>query len=165
MNAFLAKANGRVREVFDGKVTYASLIWEGVDWRPFDFVGVDHYRVAKIEEKYVEMLRPSFSHGKPVVATEFGYATCQEGILSEGFLSSAGLGADIVDHRSQFIHSLPAIGRFVKPSIRGEHTRDEGWQARKLVEQLGILDAAGVDGAFISQFLSQITPTSDDPRT
>jgi hypothetical protein len=31
LNAFLAKANEQVRQVFHGKVSYASLIWEAVD--------------------------------------------------------------------------------------------------------------------------------------
>lgn len=69
-----------MRERFRGKVTYASLTWEAVDWGPFDFVGVDHYRTASTEDSYLEMLWPSFSHGKPVVITELGYATCREGI-------------------------------------------------------------------------------------
>jgi len=43
LNEFLAKATKAVREVFHGKVRYASLIWEQVDWNLFDFVGVDHY--------------------------------------------------------------------------------------------------------------------------
>ena len=164
LNAFLTKANAAVREVFHGKVTYASLIFEAVNWNLFDYVGVDHYRVTRIEDKYVEMLKPSFSHDKPVVITEFGYGTCQKGLLAEGFLGSAGLGGDIIDHKSQFLHQLPLLGRFVRPHLKGDYIRDEGWQARKLVEQLSILDAAGVDGAFIFQFISQITPYSDNPR-
>ncbi len=39
-----------------------------------------------------------------------------------------------------------------------------GWQARKLVEQLEVLDAAAVDGAFVSQFESQINPYEEEPR-
>jgi len=62
LNEFLAKANSSVRQVFHGKVTYASLVWEEVDWSLFDFVGVDHYRISRIEDKYVEMLKPSFQH-------------------------------------------------------------------------------------------------------
>ncbi len=163
LNAFLARANAAVREVFHGKVTYASLLWEAVDWNLFDFVGVDHYRITRMEDKYVEMLKPSFSHGKPVIITEFGYGTCQTGLGSEGFLSSAGLSGDIVDHRSQFLHHVPIFGRFVRPHLKGNHVRDEGWQARKLVDQLNVLDSAGVDGAFIFQFISQINPYNDNP--
>ncbi|MGA2035846.1 MAG: hypothetical protein ABSG68_26665 [Thermoguttaceae bacterium] len=36
--------------------------------------------------------------------------------------------------------------------------------ARKLVEQLGMLDSAGVDGAFVFQFLSQISSYDAIPR-
>ena len=42
LNAWLTKANESVRKVFLGQVTYASLVWEAVDWSLFDFVGVDH---------------------------------------------------------------------------------------------------------------------------
>ena len=48
LNAFLAKANEQVRQVFHGRVSYASLIWEAVDWKLFDFTGVVHYRAARI---------------------------------------------------------------------------------------------------------------------
>ncbi|HYB78746.1 MAG TPA: abortive infection protein [Thermoplasmata archaeon] len=164
LNAFLAKAVAAVREVYGGKISYASLPWEGVDWTPFDFVGVDHYRSPKIEDRYLDMLRPAFDHGKPVVITEFGYETMEGGPIAEGFLSSAGLKPSMIDVRSQFLHQLPFIGRLVRPRLFGAHERNESYQARKLVEQLEILERAGVDGAFVSQFLSQITPYNPDPR-
>ena len=164
LNDFLAKAGDSTRKKFHGKLTYASLVWEAVDWGLFDFVGVDHYRIARIEDKYVEMLKPSFSHNKPVVITEFGYGTCQGGLGSEGFLGSSGLGGNIIDLKSQLLHQIPVLGRFIRPHTRGIHVRDEQWQARKLVETLEILNKAGVDGAFIFQFMSQITPYSDNPR-
>lgn len=52
LNAFLEKANEQVRQVFHGKVSYASLIWEAVDWSLFDFASVDHYRAERIKERY-----------------------------------------------------------------------------------------------------------------
>jgi hypothetical protein len=165
LNDFLAKANAAVRSVFHGPVTYASLVWEAVDWSLFDYVGVDHYRVDKIEDQYIEMLKPSFSHGKPVVITELGYATTHQGIGAEGFLGSSGLGGNIIDTRSQFLHyRLPVFGRFVRPHLNGDHVRDEAWQARKLTETLSMLDEAGVEGTFVAQFESQITPHSETPR-
>ncbi len=164
LNAFLATATDSVRKLFHGKLTYASLIWEAVDWGLFDFVGVDHYRIARIKNQYVEMLKPSFAHGKPVVITEFGYGSCQGGIGSEGFLSSSGLGGDIIDLKSQFLHQIPLLGRFVRPQVKCNHVRDDDWQARELVDNLSVLDSAGVDGAFIFQFISQITPYSDNPK-
>lgn len=145
-------------------MTYASLVFELVDWSLFDFVGVDHYRSKRIEDKYIELLKPSFVHNKPVVITEFGYATCQEGLDSEGFLASAGLGGNIVDQRSLFLHHVPLLGRFVRPHLKGSHVRDEAWQARQLVDQLTVLDSAGVDGAFISQFVSPLWPYDGNPR-
>jgi hypothetical protein len=166
LNEFLARANEAVRSVFHGKVTYASLVWEKVDWSLFDFVGVDAYRATKMADQYLQMLEPSFKHGKPVVVTEFGFATTRGGIGDVGLLkSSAGLEKGIINDYSQFFHyKLPVLGRLIRPSLNGNHVRDEAWQAEELVETLGILDAAKVDGAFVSSFLSQITPYSDTPK-
>ena len=164
LNQFLAQVVAAVRRVYHGPLTYASLTWEPVNWTAFDFVGVDHYRTARIEARYLELLRPAFDHGKPVVITEFGYDTTPGGPLSEGFLGSAGLKPSLIDVRSQFLHQLPLIGRFVRPRLLGTHERSETYQARKLTEQLEILERAGVDGSFVSQFISQITPYDPDPR-
>jgi hypothetical protein len=160
LNAFLARAVAAVRKEFKGKLTYHSLIWEKVDWNLFDYVGVDHYRAKDIEDKYVQMLKPLFDSGKPVVVTEFGHNTYQ----SDGKLAQVLLGGGDVDFWSQFFHYLPVVGRFVRPKVRVIHPRDEAWQARKVVETLEILDSAGVDGAFVSQFESQINPFDEDPK-
>lgn len=165
LNAFLTKANEAVISVFRGKVTYCSLVWEAVDWNLFDYVGVDHYRIERIKNQYIDMLKPAFAHGKPVVITEFGCSTTHAGVGSEDLLDPAGLGVkSIIDFKSQFLHQLPLVGHFVKPHLVGEHIRDEQWQASQLVDNLAVLDGAGVDGAFISQFVSQIDPYSDDPK-
>ncbi len=158
LNEFLTKANDAVRKEFHGKVTYASLIWEAVDWKLFDFVGVDHYRSSRIKDRYVEMLKPLFTYGKPVDITEFGYGTYQSAEISAESVEQD------VDNTRLFLHTIPFFGRFVRPRMKGIHVRDEGWQARQLVDQLNILDSAGVDGAFIFQFVSQISPYSDNPK-
>jgi hypothetical protein len=62
----------RLRAAFDGPLTYASLAFEQVDWGPFDYVGVDHYREARTKDHYVEMFEPLLSTGKPVIVTELG---------------------------------------------------------------------------------------------
>jgi hypothetical protein len=160
LNAFLARAVAAVRREFKGELTYHSLIWEKVDWSLFDYVGVDHYRAKDIEDRYVEMLKPLFDSGKPVVVTEIGYGTYQ----SDGKLAQVLLGGGDVDFWSQFFHAFPVVGRFVRPRVRVVHPRDETWQARKVVETLAILDAAGVEGAFVSTFLSQINPYDEDPK-
>jgi hypothetical protein len=166
LNEFLSRANERIRSVYQGKVSYASLVWEQVNWDIFDYVGVDHYRTSRMEDRYIQMLEPSLKHGKPVVITEFGFATTRGGIGDGGLLlSSAGLERGIINESSQFLHyGLPLVGRFVRPHLNGTHVRDEAWQAAKLVETLELLDRAGVDGEFIMQFESQITPYSDDSR-
>jgi hypothetical protein len=166
LNEFLSKVCEQVRSVYHGKISYASLVWEQVNWDLFDFVGVDHYRTSRMEDRYIQMLEPSLKLGKPVVITEFGYATTHGGIGDGGLLlSSAGLEQGPINLSSQFLHyRFPLLGRFVKPHLNGIHVRDEAWQATKLVETLEILDRAGVDGDFIMQFESQITPYSDDPR-
>jgi hypothetical protein len=158
LNAFLAKAHEAVRKVFRGQVTYASLPWETVDWSLFDFVGVDHYREARVKDRYVEMLQPLFACGKPVIITEFGNGTYQ----SAETTGASGLG--IVDFKTLFLHHIPLLGRFVRPRLNGEYVRDEALQARELIETLGILDAAGVDGAFVFTFLTPLFPYNDNPR-
>ena len=165
LNEFLAKANQSVRSVYGGKVTYASLVWEAVNWDIFDFVGVDHYRTAKMGGRYLEMLAPSFKHGKPVVVTESGHMTIA-GAGEEGMLkSAAGLEASIIDEKSRFFHyRLPVLGRLIKPRLNGSHVRDEKWQASILLETLQMLDNAGVDGVFVSMFLEQTKPYNDESR-
>ncbi|HTY74369.1 MAG TPA: abortive infection protein [Candidatus Nanoarchaeia archaeon] len=159
LNEFLKRANDSVRQVFHGKVTYASLIWETVDWSLFDFVGVDHYRMQKIKDQYIDMLNPLFELRKPVVITEFGYRTYQ-GASS----SSEGMAGDIVDHKTELMHHIPLIGRFIRPKIRGEHIRDESSQANEIIDQLRVLDKSGVDGTFISTFVSPLNYNNDNPR-
>ena len=126
LNEFLAKANQTVRSVYRGRVTYASLVWEAVNWDHFDFVAVDHYRTKKMGEQYLEMLAPSFKHGKPVVVTECGHMTIA-GAGEEGMLkSAAGLEPSIINEKSRFFHyRLPVVGRLIRPHLNGSHVRDE----------------------------------------
>lgn len=160
LNAFLAKAVAAVKKEFHGKLTYHSLIWEKVDWGIFDYVGVDHYRTKAMEAKYVDMLKPLLETGKPVVNTGFGYPTYEnDGGLIQGLLA----GGDI-DKRSMILHAIPLLGRFFHTKVRVVHKRDEAWQARKLVETLDVLDKAGVEGAFIDEFVFQLKTYNDDPR-
>jgi hypothetical protein len=158
LNAFLKRANAAVRQVYKGNVSYASLVWEKVDWDLFDCVGVDHYRAARIKDRYIEMLQPAFAHGKPVVITEFGYRS-----YKGADATTADMAGDIVDYRSVFLHRIPILGWFFRPHLDGSYVRDEELQARSLVDQLETLDHAGVDGGFIMTFVSPISPYDPDP--
>ena len=155
---FLTKAVVSARRGFHGPITYASLPFEQVDWSLFDIVGVDHYRDARINDKYVEMLQPLLSVGKPVVVTEFGMRSYR------GAESSGSLGFGIVNSWSQLLHSLPVVGSFVRPRLnKGTYIRDESLQANEILETLTVLEESGVDGAFVCTFVEPIAPFSDDP--
>jgi hypothetical protein len=45
LNAFLERAVAVARTNFEGEITYAAGPWEaeGIDWRQFDYVGLDYY--------------------------------------------------------------------------------------------------------------------------
>jgi hypothetical protein len=158
LNDFLGRASTAVRGVYHGPLTYASLVWEEVNWDRFDLVGVDHYRDARIKDRYAEMLQPHLALGKPVVNTEFGMRTYR-GAESEGTL-----GFGVADLMRVGLHQLPVVGRFVRERLNGDYVRDEAMQARELTETLTILDAAGVDGAFVAEFVTAAATFSDKPR-
>lgn len=158
LNAYLRKANAAVRQVFHGPVTYASLIWEQVDWSLFDFVGADHYWAEPIKDRYLDMLQPLFAFSKPVVITEFGFGTTTAPPIS------GALALGNVDNWSRFLHMLPLVGQFIRPRLKKIDERDEGMQARRLIDQLALLEGAGVDGAFISTFVFPLNPYDDIPK-
>lgn len=160
LNDFLGHASTAVRGVYHGPLTYASLVWEDVDWDRFDLIGVDHYRDARIKDRYADMLQPLLALGKPVVNTEFGMRTYQ------GAESGGGeLGVGIADQMRVVLHHLlPFAGRFVRERLKGDYVRDEAMQARELAETLTILDASGVDGAFVAEFVTAGATFSEEPR-
>ena len=166
LNAFLTEATERVRRVFGGPLTYASLPWETVDWSLFDFVGVDHYRDARIRERYVAMLELLIDLGKPVVITEVGWGTCRapEGSGADAEPRLGGILSNAVDNRTLFLHSLPLVGRFVRPRLKVTYRRDEERQAAEVAETLLLLDGAGVGGAFVFTFVAPLFGHSDEPR-
>jgi hypothetical protein len=158
LDEYLAALVARVRVVFDGPLTYASLVFEQVNWSHFDYVGVDHYREARNKDRYVEMLQPFLSTGKPVIVTEFGMRT------HRGAESSGALGFGVTDTTRLWIHTRPVIGRFVRARLKGTFQRDEDMQARELDETLDELERSGVTGALLSTFATPEACTDDDPR-
>jgi hypothetical protein len=96
LNAFLARANEAARAVFQGKVVYFSVPLETVEWGPFDFVGVDHYRDARTKEVYGKMVEAYLAHGKPVIVGELGCCTYQgaDKLGGSGFVVAFGMVAD-----------------------------------------------------------------------
>jgi len=157
LNAYLAVLVPRLRDVFAGPLIYASLAFEQVDWEPFDYVGVDHYREARTKDRYLEMLQPFLATGKPVIVTEFGMRTFR------GAESSGALGFGVTDTTRLWLHTRPLIGRFFRSRLSGTFERDEAMQARELAETLDQLERAGVAGALLSTFVTPEAHTDDDP--
>jgi hypothetical protein len=159
LRGFLADAVKSARSAYHGPLTYASLIFEDVDWSLFDLVGVDHYRDARVKARYAEMLEPLLAHGKPVVVTEFGMRTYR------GADTSGALGFGVTDTASLVLHQLPLVGRLIRPHLKkGVYVRDEEHQASEIAETLSILGAAGVDGAFVCTFVEPLSAFSDEPH-
>ena len=165
LNAFLERARVSTREVFHGPVTYFSLPFESVDWSQFDFMGVDHYRDARIRDIYGKMASGYRVHGKPVLIGEFGCCTYKgaEMLGGNGFMIAFGMMADYLGPRLTLPKSTQEMMR-IPARVDGHYVRDEGLQAREIADQLRVLDAAGVEGAFVQTFVSPTSPHVDDPR-
>jgi hypothetical protein len=150
VNDLLGRAVRVVRERFGGKVSYASLPFERVDWAPFDVVSTDAgYRSIETADRYAEGVRALVAQGKPVAVTEFGCCTYK------GAADRGARGADIVEWD-------PATVTPVR--LDGDYARDEDEQATYLREVLDVLAAEGVDSAFVYTFARYDLPHRRDPR-
>jgi hypothetical protein len=137
VNEFLAKAAALVRERFGGKITYAAIPLERVDWTRFDLVSVDLYRSIEVADRFTEGVRALVAQGKPVAITEFGAATYR------GAGDRGARGLEIVEHDKD-------TGAPVR--LNGEYVRDEEGQAAYLRELLEVFEAEGVDSTFVFTF-------------
>jgi hypothetical protein len=146
LNDLLRRAVTETKAHFSGPVTYGSGSWESVDWREFDYVGVDLYRDATSEADYTAILRSYHAHDKPVVIREFG-CCCYEGAEDQGSLGNA-----IVDWGK------------VPPQLNGDYVRDESVQATYLAELLDIFAREAVHGAFVYQFIEPYSTYDPNPR-
>jgi len=149
LNDFLASAVATVREHFRGKLTYACVPLERVDWTLFDIMSVELIRSAEVADQFRDGVRGLVAMGKPVAITGFGTATWR--------------GAGDVAPRSMEIVEHDEAGNPVR--LKGEYERDEEGQAAYLRELLEIFDAEGVDSAFVYLFALYNYPhRPGDPR-
>jgi hypothetical protein len=153
INAFLTRAVAVGRARFGGKISYASLPFEGVDWTPFDVIASDAgYRSREIADRYRMDIRAFVAQGqslgKPVAITEFGCTT------HRGAADKGGRGDLIVEWGGD--------GRPVR--LNGDYTRDEDEQATYLRELLDVFTAEGIDWAFVNTFARYDLPHRGDPR-
>ncbi|MFE3515259.1 hypothetical protein [Streptomyces sp. NPDC059166] len=139
VNAFLGKVTDAVRPVFRGPVTYASSPLDGVDWAPFDIVGLDAFRSLRNAATYREDLRKEFAHGKPVAVLEVGCCTFR------GAGDHGGAGWYV---------AMEPDGVTLRPDL----VRDEGEQVRYIDEIMPVLAEEGVDSVFWFSFLDGRSP-------
>ena len=130
LNAFLGETGQEVRRRFGGPVSYASGMWEPVDWTAFDIVATDAYRDAGNASRFREELQARRVAGKPLVVTEFGCCTYA------GAADRGGMGWAILQERD---------GR---ARLDGAYTRDESEQVRYLDELRTVFEEEQVDLAF-----------------
>ncbi|MBX6383791.1 MAG: hypothetical protein IRZ07_12585 [Microbispora sp.] len=142
VNDFLVRAVALIRERFGGKVTYASIPMERVDWTPFDIVGVDLYRSAELADRFDAGVRALVAQGKPVAITEFGTAAYH------GAGDRGGRCMEIVEYGEG---GVPI-------RLDGVYARDEAGQAAYLRELLETFDTAGVDSTFVFLFALENFP-------
>jgi hypothetical protein len=151
VNDFLGKAVAAVRERFRGRITYAAIPVEQVDWTLFDIVSVELIRSAEVAGQFREGVRSLVAGGKPVAITGFG----------TGAYRGAG------DRGGRFMEILEYDKDTGTPvRLDGEYVRDEAGQAAYLAELLEIFDAEGVDSAFVFLFALDSFPhrLDGDPR-
>jgi hypothetical protein len=146
LNSFLGATAEAARSRFAGPLTYASGLWEPVDWKPFDIVATDAYRDASNAGTFRSELRKRRQYGKPFAVTEFGccgYA---------GAADRGGMGWAIID------------GSTDPPRLDGDYRRDESEQTRYLEELSTIFAEEGVDLAFWFTFAGYPLVHDPDPR-
>ncbi len=146
ITAFLTQTAKAVRERFGGKITYASGLWEDIDWTPFDIVAVDGYRDKENAATFRDQLAAKTKLGKPLAITEFGCCTYA------GAGDRGGAGWTIVDDKAD------------PPRITGDYVRDEQEQVRYLRDHLAIFEEVGVDTALWFTFASYNAAYNPDPH-
>jgi hypothetical protein len=141
-NDLLRRAVDIVRARFGGKLSYASVPLDGVDWTPFDIISTDAgYRTAQMAARFRDDIRTFVAlgrtQGKPVAMTEFGCAAHS----GAGDMASRGI-SDVVEWDDA-----------ARPlRFKGNLTRDEQEQARYITESLNVFEAEGVDSVFVYTF-------------
>jgi hypothetical protein len=152
MSEFLRRAVEVVRARFGGRVSYASLPLEAVDWALFDIIATDAgYRSKEMVPLFREQIRAFVAQGraqeKPVAITEFGCGTFR------GAANVAGRSVVNIEYQD---------GRPVR--LDAEYVRDEDEQAAYLCELLDVFDTEGVDSAFVYTFARYDLPHRSTPR-
>ncbi|PWU61562.1 abortive infection protein, partial [Micromonospora globispora] len=146
LNRHLRRAVATARARFAGPLTYAALSFESVGWRPFDVVGVDHYRSGEPLDAWAERIAERRRHGKPVVLTELGCATYA------GAAARGALAWTVVDRGSD------------PPRLREPVVRNERAQAEEVGALLDAAETAGADAVFVFTYAAFSYPHRPEPE-
>lgn len=146
LNEFFKELVPLIREQFHGKISYASLPFESVDWSLFDIIATDGaYRTAGNAANYEKLMEAFVSQGKPAAITEFGCGT----YIGAADATDSIWIVDWVDGKPD--------------KLNGNYIRYEHEQAAYILELLQIFDAAKVDAAFLTSFAAYMSPHREDP--
>lgn len=151
LNAFLSQAVAGIRARFGGRVTYAAIQFEAVDWDLFDIVTMELIRSAAVADIFRDGVRALVANPKPVAITGFGTATWR------------GAG-DMAPRSMEIVEYDDVTGAPLR--LNDVYQRDEAGQAAYLSELLEIFDSEGVDSAFVFIFALDNLPhrPDGDPR-
>jgi hypothetical protein len=151
LGRFLREAVAAVRERFRGKVTYAAIQFEDVDWDLFDIITFELIRSAEVADQFRGGVRALVAQPKPLAITGFGTATWR------------GAG-DVAPRSMEIIEYDKDSGAPLR--LTGDYERDEAGQAAYLTELLEIFDSEGADSAFVYLFALSSLPhrPGGDPR-
>lgn len=146
LNSFLSRAADVVRARFGGRITYAALPSEPVNWELFDFISVDAYNSAEVDHLYADSIKKLANSGKPLAISEFGCTTLK------GAFELGGRGMFIIEWDG---------GRAVR--LKGSFERDESEQSKYFNDSINLFEEAGVDTAFWCTFACHNLPYDDNP--
>jgi hypothetical protein len=144
-NQFLKNAVSLVKKEFSGKVTYASAMWEKVDWSDFDFTSMNLYKASFNKSFFNQTLKKLLSAGKSVIISEFGCCSYY------GADKKGPTGYTVLDSTK------------TPPVFKEVCIRNEKVQADYIIDLLQTFDKEKVAGSFIFDFYSQKLTYSDNP--
>ena len=144
--SYLKQSADTVRSKFKGKITYASALWEDVDWSIFDIVSINLYKASFNKLFFERKVKQMSSIGKPLAITEFG-CCCYVGADEKG-----PTGFSVLETTNN------------TPVFKENCERSEKTQATYITDLLLTYQQANVEATFIFDFYSQKYTYDDDPN-
>jgi len=144
--SYLKQSADTVRSKFKGKITYASALWEDVDWSIFDIVSINLYKASFNKLFFERKVKQMSSKGKPLAITEFG-CCCYVGADEKG-----PTGFSVLETTNN------------TPVFKENCERSEKTQATYITDLLLTYQQANVEATFIFDFYSQKYTYDDDPN-